>query len=452
MLQDTIAGISTAMGEGAISIVRLSGDDALTIANKVFKGKDLTQVPTHTIHYGHLIDFETEMKIDEVLISIMKAPRTFTAEDVVEINCHGGILVTNKVLEILLRAGARLAEPGEFTKRAFLNGRIDLAQAESIMDIIHAKSEESLSLALNGLDGRVSQLIKNLREHVLNIIAQIEVNIDYPEYDDVEEMTNDVLLPKARDIKVEMEKLLDTAKTGKILRDGIKTVIIGRPNVGKSSLLNQLMREEKAIVTNIAGTTRDVVEGFINVGGITLNLIDTAGIRDTEEIVEAIGVEKSRKLINEAELILLVLNSNETLTDDDRELLTLTEGKKRLVILNKTDLDQKIEHEELPASIKSSMIAENGIEIIEPTIKAMFVIGDIKAKDMTYLSNARHIAKLNIAINSITDAINAMEDGMLIDMVEIDIKNAWYTLGEILGEEIGDSLIDELFSKFCLGK
>ncbi len=452
MLQDTIAGISTAMGEGAISIVRLSGDDALTIANKVFKGKDLTQVPTHTIHYGHLIDFETEMKIDEVLISIMKAPRTFTAEDVVEINCHGGILVTNKVLEILLRAGARLAEPGEFTKRAFLNGRIDLAQAESIMDIIHAKSEESLSLALNGLDGRVSQLIKNLREHVLNIIAQIEVNIDYPEYDDVEEMTNDVLLPKARDIKVEMEKLLDTAKTGKILRDGIKTVIIGRPNVGKSSLLNQLMREEKAIVTNIAGTTRDVVEGFINVGGITLNLIDTAGIRDTEDIVEAIGVEKSRKLINEAELILLVLNSNETLTEDDRELLTLTEGKKRLVILNKTDLEQKIEHEELPASIKTSMIAENGIEIIEQTIKAMFEIGDIKAKDMTYLSNARHIAKLNIAINSITDAINAMEDGMLIDMVEIDIKNAWYTLGEILGEEIGDSLIDELFSKFCLGK
>ena len=452
MLKDTIASISTAMGEGAISIVRLSGDDALQIANKVFKGKDLTTVPTHTIHYGHLVDFDTNIKIDEVLISVMRGPRTFTAENVVEINCHGGILVTNKVLELLLRAGARLAEPGEFTKRAFLNGRIDLAQAESIMDIIHAKSEESLSLALNGLDGRVSQLIKNLREHVLNIIAQIEVNIDYPEYDDVEEMTNDVLLPKARDIKIEMEKLLDTAKTGKILRDGIKTVIIGRPNVGKSSLLNHLMREEKAIVTNIAGTTRDVVEGFINVGGITLNLIDTAGIRDTEDIVEAIGVEKSRKLINEAELILLVLNGNESLTEDDRELLRLTENKKRIIILNKNDLEQKIERNELPEVLETSMISENGSEIIEQTVKSMFEVGEIKAKDMTYLSNARHIAKLKIAIQSITDSIHAMENGMLIDMVEIDIKNAWYTLGEILGEEIGDSLIDELFSKFCLGK
>ena len=452
MLHDTIATISTAMGEGAISIVRLTGDDALQIANQVFKGKDLTQVLTHTIHYGHLIDIETQAAIDEVLVSVMKAPRTFTAEDVVEINCHGGILVTNKVLESVLRAGARLAEPGEFTKRAFLNGRIDLAQAESIMDIIHAKTEESLTLAMNGLDGRVSNLIKHLRSNVLDIIAQIEVNIDYPEYDDVEEMTQDILLPKARVIKHEMEQLLQTAKTGKILRDGIKTVIIGRPNVGKSSLLNQLMREEKAIVTNIAGTTRDVVEGFINVGGVMLNLIDTAGIRETNDIVEAIGVEKSRKLIEEAELILLVLNSNEQLTEDDRELLRLTEHKKRLVILNKNDLEQKIERHELSDVIETSMIADNGIEIIEKTIKSLFEIGDIKAKDMTYLSNARHIAKLKIAIQSITDSISALEDGMLIDMVEIDIKQAWYTLGEILGEEIGDSLIDELFSKFCLGK
>ena len=452
MLHDTIATISTAMGEGAISIVRLTGDDALHIANEVFKGKDLTQVSSHTIHYGHLIDIETQAAIDEVLVSVMKAPRTFTAEDVVEINCHGGILVTNKVLESVLRAGARLAEPGEFTKRAFLNGRIDLAQAESIMDIIHAKTEESLTLAMNGLDGRVSNLIKHLRSNVLDIIAQIEVNIDYPEYDDVEEMTQDILLPKARVIKHEMEQLLQTAKTGKILRDGIKTVIIGRPNVGKSSLLNQLMREEKAIVTNIAGTTRDVVEGFINVGGVMLNLIDTAGIRETNDIVEAIGVEKSRKLIEEAELILLVLNSNEKLTEDDRELLRLTENKKRLVILNKNDLEQKIERHELSDVIETSMIADNGIEIIEKTIKSLFEIGDIQAKDMTYLSNARHIAKLKLAIQSITDSISALEDGMLIDMVEIDIKQAWYTLGEILGEEIGDSLIDELFSKFCLGK
>ena len=445
MLQDTIAGISTAMGEGAISIIRLSGDEALDIANKIFRGKDLKSVASHTINYGFIYDPETDRKVDEVLVSVMRAPKTFTAEDIVEINCHGGILVTNKILELILLAGARLAEPGEFTKRAFLNGRIDLAQAESIMDIIHAKSEQSLSLALNGLDGRVSRLIKEMREEILNILANIEVNIDYPEYDDVEEMTNDILLPRSIDIHEKMLKLLDTAKTGKILRDGIKTVIIGRPNVGKSSLLNQLMREEKAIVTNIAGTTRDTVEGYINIGGLTLNLIDTAGIRDTEDIVEAIGVEKSKKLINEAELVLLVLNNNEKLTADDRELLSLTNDKNRIIILNKTDLETQIERE-------TSMVLEKGIEVLENQIKKMFEIGDIGAKDMTYLSNARHIAKLKQAINSINDAISAMQLGMLVDMVEIDIKNAWYSLGEIIGEDMGDSLLDELFSKFCLGK
>ena len=449
MLQDTIAGISTAMGEGAISIIRLSGDEALDIANKIFRGKDLKSVASHTINYGFIYDPETDRKVDEVLVSVMRAPKTFTAEDIVEINCHGGILVTNKILELILLAGARLAEPGEFTKRAFLNGRIDLAQAESIMDIIHAKSEQSLSLALNGLDGRVSRLIKEMREEILNILANIEVNIDYPEYDDVEEMTNDILLPRSIDIHEKMLKLLDTAKTGKILRDGIKTVIIGRPNVGKSSLLNQLMREEKAIVTNIAGTTRDTVEGYINIGGLTLNLIDTAGIRDTEDIVEAIGVEKSKKLINEAELVLLVLNNNEKLTADDRELLSLTNDKNRI---NKTDLETQIERDELPNYIETSMVLEKGIEVLENQIKKMFEIGDIGAKDMTYLSNARHIAKLKQAINSINDAISAMQLGMLVDMVEIDIKNAWYSLGEIIGEDMGDSLLDELFSKFCLGK
>ena len=452
MLQDTIAGIATAMGEGAISIIRVSGDDALPIANKLFRGKDLTTVPSHTINYGFIYDPETNKKVDEVLVSVMRAPKTFTVEDVVEINCHGGILVTNKILELLLVAGARIAEPGEFTKRAFLNGRIDLAQAESIMDIIHAKSEQSLSLALNGLDGRVSRLIKEMREEILNIVANIEVNIDYPEYDDVEEMTNDILLPRSIEILEKMLKLLDTAKTGKILRDGIKTAIIGRPNVGKSSLLNQLMREEKAIVTNIAGTTRDTVEGYINIGGLTLNLIDTAGIRETKDIVEAIGVEKSKKLINEAELVLLVLNNNEALTADDRELLQLTADKNRIIILNKTDLETNIERSELPSYVETSMVLEQGIEVLENSIKKMFEIGDIGSSDMTYLSNARHIAKLKQAITSIEDAINAMQMGMLVDMVEIDIKNAWYSLGEILGEEIGDSLLDELFSKFCLGK
>lgn len=452
MLQDTIAGIATAIGEGAISIIRVSGDDSISIVSKLFRGKNLATVPSHTINYGYIYDPETNKKIDEVLVSVMRAPKTFTAEDVIEINCHGGILVTNKILELLLVAGARIAEPGEFTKRAFLNGRIDLAQAESIMDIIHAKSEQSLALALNGLDGRVSRLIKEMREEILNIVANIEVNIDYPEYDDVEEMTNDLLLPRSIEIHEKMLKLLDTAQTGKILRDGIKTAIIGRPNVGKSSLLNQLMREEKAIVTNIAGTTRDTVEGYINIGGLTLNLIDTAGIRETQDIVEAIGVEKSKKLIDEAELVLLVLNNNEALTPDDRELLNLTVNKNRIIILNKTDLETRIEIDELPSFVETSMVLERGIEVLEDTIKKMFEIGDIGSTDMTYLSNARHIAKLKQAITSIEDAINAMNLGMLVDMVEIDIKNAWYSLGEILGEEIGDSLLDELFSKFCLGK
>lgn len=452
MLNDTIVAISTTMGEGAISIIRLSGRDALIIANKIFHNKDLTTVASHTIHYGHIFDHITDQKVDEVLVSVMKAPRTFTAENVVEINCHGGILVTNKILELALLAGARLAEPGEFTKRAFLNGRIDLAQAESIMDIIHAKSENSLMLALNGLDGKVSKLIKELREDILNVLATIEVNIDYPEYDDVEDMTHEILHPRSTAIMNKMIKLLATAKTGKILRDGIKTVIVGRPNVGKSSLLNQLMREEKAIVTNIPGTTRDTVEGFINMGGITLNLIDTAGIRETEDIVEAIGVKKSTALIDEAELVLLVLNSSESLTEDDEKLLRLTESKNRIIILNKSDLKPAIEMDKIPDYVKTSMIYEQGIETLEAKIKELFKIGEIAPKDMTYLSNARHIAKLKQSIASMQDAIEAMDTGMLIDMVEIDIKHAWYTLGEILGEEIGDSLIDELFTKFCLGK
>lgn len=452
MFQDTIAGIATAMGEGAISIIRVSSKDAISITNKLLNGRDLHKAQSHTINYGFIYNPETGEKVDEVLISVMRAPRTFTAEDVVEINCHGGILVTNKILELLLVAGARVADPGEFTKRAFLNGRIDLAQAESIMDIIHAKSEQSLSLALNGLDGRISRLIKEMREEILNIIANIEVNIDYPEYDDVEEMTSELLLPLSMKIREKMIKLLETAKTGQILRDGIKTAIIGRPNVGKSSLLNQLMREEKAIVTDIAGTTRDTVEGYINVGGLTLNLIDTAGIRETTDIVEAIGVEKSKKILSEAQLILLVLNNNEPLTDQDRQLLKLTDEKKRIIILNKTDLESNIERNEIPNYIETSMVLDEGIELLENSIKEMFELGEIGSTDMTYISNARHIAKLKQALTSLEDAIEAMKIGMLVDMVEIDIKNAWHILGEILGEDIGDALLDELFSKFCLGK
>jgi tRNA modification GTPase len=319
------------------------------------------------------------------------------------------------------------------------------------MDIIDAKSNHALELAINSLDGKVTRLITGLREDILDIIANIEVNIDYPEYDEVEEMTNDILLPKSIAVRHTMEQLLSTAKTGQLLKNGIKTAIIGRPNVGKSSLLNQLIREEKAIVTDIAGTTRDTVEGFVNIGGLTLNLIDTAGIRKTDDVVESIGVEKSKKLIDEAELILLVLNSNEALTNEDKELLQLTESKNRIILLNKSDLNQEIDTSYLPNYISTSMIKESGITQLENAIKALFEINDIKS-DETFISNTRHIAKLNQSMAAICSAINQMQIGMPIDMVEIDLKNSWAFLGEIIGLDVSDSLIDELFTKFCLGK
>ncbi len=452
MFDETIVAVSTAFGEGAISIIRLSGSEAINIVNKVFKGKNLMDVKSHTINYGHIINIEDGFAIDEVLVSVMKSPRTYTAEDIVEINCHGGIFVTNKIMELLLTLGARVAEPGEFTKRAFLNKRIDLTQAESVMDLIQAKTEESLNVAVNALDGRVSKLIKNLREEVLSLIASIEVNIDYPEYDDAIVISKKILKPSIEEIIKKIDEILEVAKTGKILRDGIKTVIVGRPNVGKSSLLNKLMREEKAIVTEIAGTTRDLIEGYINIAGITLNLIDTAGVRDTEDVVEAIGVERSKKVINEAELIILVLDNNEVLTKDDIKLLEITEHKKRIILINKVDLESKIEKNKIDNYIETSMLDDDSIIKVEQKIKEIFELGDFKTKDLTYLSNSRHIAKLNNAKNSLTESLISIENEMPVDMIEIDIKDAWIFLGEILGEEVGDELINELFSKFCLGK
>ncbi len=452
MFDDTIAAISTSLGEGAVSIIRLSGKQAIEIGNKLFKGKDLTQVKSHTIHYGHIIDPEDIKVVDEVLLTVMRSPRTYTTEDIIEINCHGGVFVTNKILEFTLTLGARLAEPGEFTKRAFLNKRIDLAQAESVMDLINAKTDASLNLAVNALDGRVSNLIKNLRKEVLSIIANIEVNIDYPEYDDAVVVTHQILKPEIEKVLKEMNHILEVAKTGKIIREGIKTVIVGRPNVGKSSLLNKMMREEKAIVTEIAGTTRDLIEGYINIGGITLNLIDTAGIRETKDIVESIGVNRTKKEINEAELILLVLNNSESLTEDDKKLLNLTKDKKRIIIVNKIDLPSKMNKENLEHYIETSMLNDEGIELLEKEIKKLFELGDIKNKDINYLSNTRHIAKLKKARHSLKEALLSIKDEIPIDMIEIDVKEAWIYLGEILGEEVSDNLLDELFSKFCLGK
>ncbi|MCA1026642.1 MULTISPECIES: tRNA uridine-5-carboxymethylaminomethyl(34) synthesis GTPase MnmE [Cytobacillus] len=458
---DTIAAISTPMGEGAIAIVRLSGPEAFDIADHLFKSvgdKRLKEVPSHTIHYGHIIDPKTDQVAEEVMVSVMKGPKTFTKEDVIEINCHGGLVSVNRVLQLMLTNGARLAEPGEFTKRAFLNGRIDLSQAEAVMDLIRAKTDKAMNVALGQMEGRLSNLIQRLRQEILEVLAHVEVNIDYPEYDDVEEMTHQLLLEKASFVKREIEQLLRTSQQGKILREGLSTVIVGRPNVGKSSLLNSLVHENKAIVTDIPGTTRDVIEEYVNVRGVPLKLVDTAGIRETEDIVERIGVERSRQVLKEADLILLVVNYSDELTDEDMNLFKAVEGMDVIVIVNKTDLEQKIDMEkvrQLAANQKlvtTSLLEEQGINELEEAISELFFTGSIEAEDMTYVSNSRHIALLHQAINSINDAIEGVDLGTPIDIVQIDLTRTWEILGEIIGDSVQDSLIDQLFSQFCLGK
>ncbi|EJS00154.1 MULTISPECIES: tRNA uridine-5-carboxymethylaminomethyl(34) synthesis GTPase MnmE [Bacillus] len=455
---DTIAAISTALGEGAIAIVRVSGDDAIEKVDRIFKGKDLTQVSSHTIHYGHIVDLDTNQVIEEVMVSIMRAPRTFTRENIVEINCHGGLVSVNKVLQLILAQGVRLAEPGEFTKRAFLNGRIDLSQAEAVMDLIRAKTDRAMNVAINQMEGRLSKLIGHLRQEILETLAHIEVNIDYPEYDDVEEMTHNILIEKATHVRAEIAKILETSKQGKILREGISTAIIGRPNVGKSSLLNSLVQEKKAIVTDIAGTTRDVIEEYVNVRGVPLKLIDTAGIRETEDIVERIGVERSKEMMSQADLVLIVVNYSEALTNEDEDLFRAVQGKDFIVIVNKTDLPQEIDMERVTdlavgnRIITTSLIEEQGIDELEKAIADLFFEGTIDSADMTYVSNARHIGLLTQAGRTINDAIEAIENGVPIDMVQIDLTRAWEILGEITGDTVHESLIDQLFSQFCLGK
>ncbi|OAG80199.1 tRNA uridine-5-carboxymethylaminomethyl(34) synthesis GTPase MnmE [Bacillus licheniformis] len=458
---DTIAAISTPMGEGAIAIVRMSGPEALAIADKVYKGprgKRLSSVDSHTINYGHIVDPETEKVVEEVMVSVLKAPKTFTREDIVEINCHGGLVTVNQVLQLVLREGARLAEPGEFTKRAFLNGRIDLSQAEAVMDLIRAKTDRAMNVAMNQMEGRLSSLIKRLRAEILETLAHVEVNIDYPEYDDVEEMTHKMLIEKATKVKKEIEALLTTSEQGKILREGISTVIIGRPNVGKSSLLNSLVHESKAIVTDIPGTTRDVIEEYVNVRGVPLRLVDTAGIRETEDIVERIGVERSRQVLKEADLILLVLNYSESLSDEDIKLFEATKGMDIIVIVNKTDLEQKLDLDrvrELAGNqpvVTTSLLKEEGIDELEEAIQSLFFTGAIESGDLTYVSNTRHISLLHEAKRAITDALEGIENDVPIDMVQIDLTRCWEVLGEIIGDAVHESLIDQLFSQFCLGK
>ena len=456
---DTITSISTPMGEGAIAIVRLSGPDAISIADSIYKGKkQLSEVDSHTINYGHILDPDSGEIVEEVMAAVMRAPKTFTREDIVEINCHGGLVTVNRVLELTLSNGARMADPGEFTKRAFLHGRIDLSQAEAVMDFIRSKTERASKVALGQMEGRLSELIKGLRQSILEILAQVEVNIDYPEYDDVEEATSQFLLKEAANIEQEIDKLLKTGQQGKIMREGLSTVIVGKPNVGKSSMLNNLIQDNKAIVTEVAGTTRDVLEEYVNVRGVPLRLVDTAGIRETEDIVEKIGVERSRKALSEADLILFVLNYNESLTESDYQLFEAIKNEDFIVIINKTDLEQHLDMDELKEMIgdhpivQTSMVEQQGIEELEQKISELFFGGQVQSQDMTYVSNSRHIALLKDAKFSINDAIHSAEEGIPIDIVQIDLIKTWELLGEVIGEEASESLIDQLFSQFCLGK
>ncbi len=457
---DTIAAISTPPGEGAISIIRLSGNHAIDIVNQVFSSPKtkIMEASSHTIHYGHIIDEDKNELLDEVLVSLMREPKTFTKENVVEINCHGGIVVVNQVLQLLLRKGARLAEPGEFTKRAFLNGRIDLSQAEAVMDLIRAKTDKATANAIHQLDGGFSKKIRNLRQKILDVLAQVEVNIDYPEYDDVEEITTIVLKENAAEIQEKIQKILASAQQGKILREGLKTVIIGRPNVGKSSLLNCLLREDKAIVTDIEGTTRDIVEEYINIRGIPLNLIDTAGIRETTDKIEKIGVERSRKVLSEADLLLLVLDQGEILSSSDQDLLASTKQMNRIILMNKSDLPSKISKEELTPYLHSDQIIfisvknNTGFDQLEEEIESRFLSGRTSERDATYVSNVRHISLLEQAEQAIQEVLKGIDSGMPVDLVQIDMTRCWDLLGEIIGESVQDELITELFSQFCLGK
>lgn len=454
-MNDTICAISTSQGVGAIAIIRVSGEEAISIANKIFKGKDLTTVDSHTINYGYIIDKNNKV-IDEVLVSVMLSPKTFTTEDTVEINTHGGVASTNKVLELLLKNGCRLAEPGEFTKRAFLNGRIDLLEAEAVMDLINAKTNTQRELATNQITGKVSDLINKLRDDMIQIISNINVNIDYPEYDDVDIITNELLIPKITNIKNQINKIIKESQNGKIIKEGIKTCIIGRPNVGKSSLLNQLLEEEKAIVTDIAGTTRDIVEGQISLNGILLNIIDTAGIRQTEDIIEALGVEKSLKMMEESDLILFVLNNNEKITEDIKTLLNKLENKNYIIIINKTDLPKKLNFEELLVNkcqiVNMSIKNKTGIEELKQKIIEMFNISQIETTDPTYLSNSRSISILESCLESIKEVEKGLGNNVPIDMIELDIKAIWEKLGTINGTTYEEELLDEMFSRFCLGK
>ena len=451
-MSDTIVAISTKLGVGAISIIRVSGDNAISLVNKIFRGKDLTKVESHTINYGFIHDGKED--IDEVLVSVMRAPKTFTREDIVEINCHGGIATTLRILDLLIENGGRRAEAGEFTKRAFLNGRIDLTEAEAVMDLIESKTDNSRKLALSSLEGSLKKYINSFRDKLKHVLANIEVNIDYPEYYDIEEVTRKELKEVITSLEKDLKNLVTKSEERQIIKNGIKTIIIGRPNVGKSSILNRFLKEDKAIVTDIEGTTRDIVEGSIIFDGIELSLIDTAGIRDTDNLAEKIGVEKSLSLIDKANLIIVVLNSSEELTDNDKFILDKVKDKNPIIVLNKNDLPSKIDKSKLDFKhiVSTNTNTLDGIEPLKEEIKSMFKLSEIKEDDYTYLANERQLSLAKQALKSLGDAKNSLDNDEPVDIIEIDLKEVFDILGSITGESYSDELLDELFANFCVGK
>lgn len=451
-MNDIIVAISTALGKGAISIIRLSGNGCIELVNKCFSGKDLTKVDSHTINFGYIV--QDGVKIDQVLVSVMRAPKTYTKEDVVEINCHGGVASTNKILEIMVLNGARLASKGEFTKRAFLNGRIDLVEAEAVMDIVNSKTDKAREQSMKQLEGRLTGVIREFRQQLLELLANVEVNIDYPEYEDIEEVTINDIKSKVASMKESILSIVRESESRKIIKDGINLAIVGRPNVGKSSILNCLLGENKAIVTDIAGTTRDIVEGSITLNGIELNIIDTAGIRDTDDVVEKFGVLKSIDEINKADLVLLVLNNNEKLTEDDYKLIDMIGDKKYITVVNKKDLESKISNDllNLKNVIYTDTVSLNGIESLKNKIIELFNLDEIENSDVEILTNTRQITLAKECLPILNDVENGINNNVPVDLVAIDIKRIWTKLGEILGENYSDELIDQLFSQFCLGK
>lgn len=449
-MEDTICAISTSIGIGAISIVRVTGPEAINIVDSIFD-HDLKNASSHTIHYGH-IKYKEE-KIDEVLVMLMRGPKTYTTEDTIEINCHGGISTTKKIMEVLLANGCRLAEPGEFTKRAYLNGRINLLEAESVNDLIIAKTDAARTLAINNVDGKLTKQISNLREKIAKILANIEVNIDYPEYTDELEVTKDLMHSYLDEINKELIKLVNGSKNGRIIKNGVNVAIIGKPNVGKSSILNSLLDEEKAIVTNIPGTTRDIVEGSITLNGVAINFIDTAGIRKTEDIVEKIGVDKSKKTAENADIILFVLNNNEAISEEEKAMLEKYNNDKLIVFVNKMDLESKlIIPENIKDIVHGNTIDINGLEKLKERITEKLNLSNIVNKDMSYLCNLREIDLVNKAYEALKNAQSNLDAGYPVDMIEIDLKSAWDYLGEIMGDSYEGELVDKIFSNFCLGK